>query len=105
MRVLASVAKLTQTPPRPFTRHVDRLEVGRDVVAYWLDGAERMARLASSGMSVLHLHHRQIIAAPVQAACAVYRHCDLELTARQKRQKRAWLATHAQTALAQLQRG
>lgn len=93
VRVLASVAKLTQTLRRPFARDVDRFEVGRDVLAYWLDGSERMTRLASSGESVLHLQYRHIIAAPVEAARAVYRHCGLELTAASEARMRAWLAT------------
>ncbi|HEY6824945.1 MAG TPA: sulfotransferase, partial [Steroidobacteraceae bacterium] len=47
VRVLASVAKLTEVLRRPFARSIDRLEIGREVSASWLDGSQRMATLAS----------------------------------------------------------
>lgn len=93
VRVLASVAKLTETLRRPFTRQVDRLQIGREVAAAWLDGAERMGHLAVSGEQVLHLQYRQIIAAPLEAVKAVYRHVGMELTPEAQERMRAWLGT------------
>jgi hypothetical protein len=95
VRVLASVVKLTETLRRPFAWHLDRFEIGREVAASWLDGSERIGRLAASGESVQHLQSRQIITAPMDAIAAVYRHCDMELTSEAEGRMRAWLVTRA----------
>ena len=42
VRVLASVAKLTEVLRRPFARRIDRLEIGRQVSASRVAGADRM---------------------------------------------------------------
>ena len=91
VRVLASVAKLTEVLRRPFARSVDRVEIGRQVSASWMDGARRMSGLASNGDSALHLHYRQIISHPIDAVRAVYRHCGLVLTEEAERRMRSWL--------------
>jgi Sulfotransferase family len=89
--VLASVAKLTEILRRPFARRVDRREIGRQVVASWQDGSERMRRVSESGQSVLHLHYRQIVSSPLDAVRAVYRHCGMELTEDTEARMRMWL--------------
>jgi hypothetical protein len=91
--VLASVVKLTEVLRRPFTHSIDRLQIGREVSASWIDGAERMSKLASSDDSVLHLHYRQITSDPLEAVRAVYRHCDLVLTERARARMLSWLGT------------
>jgi hypothetical protein len=91
VRVLASVAKLTEVLRRPFARSIDRLEIGRQVTASWLNGAQRMSELSSSGNSVLHLHYRQIVSEPLDAVRAVYRHCGLIVTEEAERRMRSWL--------------
>src|SRR6201987_666051 len=48
VRVLASVAKLTEVLRRPFARNVDRIEIGREVSASWLDGAQRVSGLSTN---------------------------------------------------------
>jgi Sulfotransferase family len=93
VRVLASVARLTEVLRRPFTRSIDRVEIGREISASWIDGAQRMSRLLSSGDSVLHLHYRQIVARPLDAVREVYRHCGFELTEEAEQRMRAWLRT------------
>ncbi len=95
VRVLASVTKLTEVLRRPFARSIDRAEIGRQVCASWVDGAERMCKLAGPSSPVLHLHYRQIISAPLESVRAVYRHCDLELTADAEARMRAWLGKGA----------
>jgi hypothetical protein len=92
VRVLASVAKLTEVLRRPFARSVDRIEIGREVSASWLDGARRMREL-SQGDTALHLNYRQIVARPIDAVRAVYRHCDLVLSAEAEARMRRWLRT------------
>jgi Sulfotransferase family len=91
--VLASVARLTEVLRRPFARSIDRVEIGREVSATWMDGAQRMSGLSSSGGSVLHLNYRQIVASPLDAVRSVYRHCDLVLTAEAEERMRSWLLT------------
>lgn len=98
VRVLASVMKLTETLRRPFARRVDRLQIGQEVVTSWVDGSERMNRLAASGEPILHLHYRQIISAPLDAVQAVYRHCGLTLTAEAEGRMRAWLRSRENTS-------
>jgi hypothetical protein len=93
VRVLASVAKLTEVLRRPFTRSVDRMAIGREVSASWLDGARRMSELSQQRGAALHLNYRQIVSRPLDAVRAVYRHCDLVLTEEAERRMRAWLRT------------
>ncbi len=91
VRVLASVARLTEVLRRPFARSIDLVEIGRQVCTSWLDGAARMMRAASTE-SVLHLHYRRIISAPLEAASAVFRHAGLSLTEEARARMQAWLA-------------
>jgi hypothetical protein len=95
VRVLASVAKLTEVLRRPFARSIDRIEIGREVSASWLDGARRMQGLSLTGDAALHLNYRQIVARPIDAVRAVYRHCDLVLTQEAEGRMRSWLRTAA----------
>jgi Sulfotransferase family len=93
VRVLASVARLTEVLRRPFARSVDRVEVGRDVSASWVDGAQRMSTLSARDNSVLHLHYRQIVRSPLDAIRAVYHHCNLVLTEEAEARMHRWLRT------------
>jgi hypothetical protein len=93
VRVLASVARLTEVLRRPFTRSIDRVEIGREVSASWLNGAQRMSGLSASGDAVLHLQYRQIVSNPLDAVRAVYRHCGLVLTPEAELRMRSWLRT------------
>jgi Sulfotransferase family len=95
VRVLASVAKLTEVLRRPFARSIDRVEIGHQVCASWIDGAQRMSGPVRSSDSVLHLHYRQIISSPLDAVRAVYQHCDLPLTADAEERMGNWLRTGA----------
>ena len=94
VRVLASVAKLTEVLRRPFACSIDRIEIGREVSASWLDGARRMRELSTSG-DALHLNYRQIVSRPIDAVRAVYQHCGLVLTAEAESRMRSWLRTAA----------
>ena len=94
VRVLASVAKLTEVLRRPFARSIDRLEIGREVSASWIDGAQRMAAMAGDA-SVLHLNYREIVARPLDCVRSVYRHCGLVLTNEAEARMRNWLRTAA----------
>jgi Sulfotransferase family len=93
--VLASVARLTEVLRRPFAHSIDRVEIGREVSTLWMDGAERMSDLPSRIGSVLHLSYRQVVSSPLAAVRAVYRHCDLVLSAETEGRMRSWLLTAA----------
>jgi hypothetical protein len=95
VRVLASVARLTEVLRRPFTRSIDRVEIGREVSTSWIDGARRMTELSSGDDSVLHLNYRHIVARPLDAVRAVYRHCGLALAAEAEERMRSWLRSTA----------
>jgi hypothetical protein len=90
VRVLASVAKLTEVLRRAFARNIDRMEIGRQVCGSWTEGAQKMCELADSD-SVLHLHYRQVISSPLDAVRAVYRHCGIELTGDAEERMQRWL--------------
>ena len=91
VRVLASVAKLTEVLRRPFARSIDRVDIGRQVCASWIDGAQRMTRAAAGSDSILHLHYRQIVSAPLETASRLFRHAGLALTEEATRRMQRWL--------------
>lgn len=93
LSVLASVAKLTELLRRPFARHVDREEIGREVSARWIDGAGLMmdATSTAGAKSILHLHYRDVVSAPMQAVATLYRHCGLTLSIAAVRHMQAYL--------------
>lgn len=93
--VLASVAKLTEVLRRPFTHRVDLGEIGRQVFDAWLDGAERMLRIAAHSEDILHLRYREILAAPEEAAQRVLRHGGIEASETAMRRMRKWLGNRA----------
>lgn len=72
--VLASVARLTEVLRSPFAHSVDLAEIGQQVCASWLDGAQRMMRAAAASSSILHLHYREIISDPQKATDCLFRH-------------------------------
>jgi Sulfotransferase family len=95
--VLASVAKLTEVLRRPFARGIDRMQIGREVTTYWLDGARRMIGMSSKGDSALHLNYQQIVSHPLDAVRAVYGHCGLKLTEEAEGRMQSWLRTAAKS--------
>lgn len=91
VRVLASVAKLTQVMRNPFTRRIDPREIGKEVTGSWIDGARRMTALSAGDPSILHLHYRWVVAHPLEAVDAVYRHCGLTLSEEAEYRMFRWL--------------
>ena len=77
VKVLLSVAHLTEVLRRPFTRSLDPKLIGRDESARWLAGAERMMETGDdAGLPepVCHVHHMDLISDPVATVDGVYRH-------------------------------
>ena len=75
--VLASVARLTEVLRRPFTRRVDRLDIGREDSDRWLTAAELMIAAADQerfAKPIFHVHYPELVADPVGTVAALYRH-------------------------------
>jgi hypothetical protein len=82
VKVLLSVAKLTEVVRRPFTRRLDRYEIGRQESARWLVGTQRMMTVGDdAGLpeAIHHVHHRSLVANPAGTVAALYRHFGLAL--------------------------
>ena len=93
--VLASVARLTEVLRRPFAHHVDLVEIGQQVCASWLDGAQRMMRMAAASGSILHLHYREVLADPQKAADRLLRHGGHAASGEAARRMRKWLGNRS----------
>ena len=82
VKVLLSVAKLTEVLRSPFSRQIDRKEIGHDESARWLDGARRMMEVGNdAGLpeAVCHVHHIDLVTDPVSTVEQVYKHFGLQL--------------------------
>ena len=83
VKVLLSVAKLTEVVLRPFTRRLDPRAIGRQESSRWQDGAERMIATGDdAGLPepVCHVHHTALVADPVGTVSALYRHFGLDIS-------------------------
>jgi Sulfotransferase family len=77
LAVLLSVARLTETLRRPFTRSIDRIEIGRQDSDRWLSAAELMIAAAQQknfAEPIFHVHYLELINDPVGTVSALYRH-------------------------------
>ncbi len=81
LEVLQSVARLTETLRRPFTRRVDRSEIGRQVSERWARGAQLLVAAAEradrAAEPACHFTFRRFVADPVRALTTLYDHFDL----------------------------
>ena len=93
--VLASVARLTEVLRRPFAHSVDLAEIGQQVCASWLDGAQRMMRAAAASSSILHLHYREIVRDPQRTAERLFRHGGHASSADAAQRMRRWLGNRS----------
>jgi hypothetical protein len=94
VRVAVSGMKLTEVIRRPFTRHVDRNEIGRQVLARTQEAVDIMiAREKSTRHGrVFHLYYSEFAADPVGRIESLYRHFDLEMTPATRQNMRDCLA-------------
>ena len=91
LKVMASVAKLTEILRRPFTTRLERAAIGREVSERWAQGAQQMIACKSAPDNILHLYYRDIVGAPLQTVARLYRHCGLTLSAEAERRMQAYL--------------
>ena len=84
VKVLLSVAKLTEVLRRPFTRRLDPAEIGRDESLRWQEGTRRMMAVGNdAGLPepVCHVHYLDLVSDPVSTIEQVYGHFGLVLPA------------------------
>jgi hypothetical protein len=78
LKVMPSVARLTELLRLPFTRRVDRLQIGRQVTDRWVQGArlliEASERFRHSSERIYHVRYKDLIAEPMGIVAALYRH-------------------------------
>jgi Sulfotransferase family len=82
LAVLLSVARLTETLRRPFTRSIDRAEIGRQDSDRWLAATELMIAEAQQqrfAEPIFHINYLELIKDPVGMAASLYRHFGEEL--------------------------
>jgi hypothetical protein len=84
LAVLRSVARLTEVLRRPFTRRLDRLEIGREDSERWRQATELMIAADAEqpfAEPIFHVHHTELVANPLTTVAALYRHFGIELGA------------------------
>jgi hypothetical protein len=77
LAVLLSVARLTETLRQPFTRSIDRTEIGCQDSDRWLAATELMiaaAREQGFAEPIFHVHYLDLVADPVGTVAALYEH-------------------------------
>jgi hypothetical protein len=77
LAVLPSVARLTEVLRRPFTRHVDKIEIGRQDSDRWLSATELMIGAASAEPfrePILHIHYLNLVNDPLGTVTTLYGH-------------------------------
>jgi len=94
VRVAASGMKLTEVIRRPFTRRVDKNEIGRQVLARTQEAADIMVAQEKSMRHgrVFHLYYSEFANDPIGRIESFYRHFDLEMTASTRQNMRTCLA-------------
>lgn len=83
LKVLASVARLTEVLRRPFTRRLDRAQIGRQEGVRWLQGAEAMIAADAAwpfATPVCHIQHLDLVTDPLGTVQRLYRHFGLTLS-------------------------
>ena len=77
LAVLLSVARLTETLRQPFTRSIDKLEIGRQDSDRWLAATELMISAAQeqrAAQEIFHVHYMDLVHDPVGTVTALYQH-------------------------------
>ena len=103
LKVLPSVAKLTEILRQPFTQRQDRAEIGAQVTSRWHQGVEAMMRAASFNEGdggICHIHYRDLTQDPLGTIAHLYTHFGMplgddavrDITAEANREKRGGYA-------------
>jgi hypothetical protein len=92
LSVVSSCAKLAERLRRPFTNHLDPVEIGRQVSTRLIQSAEQMVDAAGRIPDIMHLHYREVVANPIAAVRALYRRSGLDLGEDAERRMATFLA-------------
>ena len=97
LRVIASAAKLTEAVRQPFTREIDKPELGIQVLGRLKEAADTMHETAKEDRSgrIFHLHYTDFAKNPIVSIENLYRYFDLKLGNDLRRRMRAYLAAAA----------
>jgi Sulfotransferase family len=80
LSVLPSVAKLTEILRAPFTRALDRYQIGRQVSERWLEGASLISDHSTTTDKIFHVHFRSLTSEPVKTIASLYDHFGLRFS-------------------------
>ena len=84
MKVLPSVARLTEILRQPFTRSIDRQQIGRQVSDRWELGSKLLIEAAewlrSSSERAYHVRYRDLVGDPLGIMSDLYRHLGLRMS-------------------------
>ena len=72
LRVLASVAKLTEVLRIPFARHVDPHQIGQQVTDHWERGVTAMIAHTPDPSTETHIHYKDLVADPMGTIGMLY---------------------------------
>jgi hypothetical protein len=97
LHVIPSASRLTEVMRRPFTRTIDKAEIGRQVAERTLQTTEAMRATADASRpdGVFHVHYTAFAADPLGTVESLYRHFDLELTPQVRANMHSYLAASA----------
>jgi hypothetical protein len=82
LAVLLSVARLTAVLRAPFSRRIDRFEIGRQDSDRWLAATELMIAAADADEfeePICHVHYPDLVGDPLGAVVSIYRHFGMSL--------------------------
>jgi Sulfotransferase family len=84
MKVLPSVARLTEILRQPFTRKIDRLQIGRQISSRWELGSKLLIEAAdwlkSSPERIVHIRYKDLVRDPYAIVTDLYRHFGMTLS-------------------------
>ena len=84
MKVLPSVARLTEILRQPFARKIDRLQIGRQVAERWELGSKLLVQVADHLHSTperdFHIRYKDLVTEPYAMISEMYRHFGLAMT-------------------------
>jgi hypothetical protein len=84
LEVLPSLAKLTEVLRRPFTRSIDRFQIGRQVSDNWARGVDLLveadAKSQGSGHQILNIQYRRFVQQPLATALALFGHFGVPIS-------------------------
>jgi hypothetical protein len=96
IKVMASVARLTELLRIPFSRRVDRLQIGRQVTDRWVEGSQMLIeasdRFRHCSERIYHIRYKDLVSEPLSIVSATYRHFGRTLSERAEASIRAALA-------------